>query len=89
MTEWLVFLVNMDMVRIDEKDILVVRGKYCQYSYSWNKFDPYVNVPDAPISPKLIQHLSSLFSIIVGYSRYKFNNLISLIFYKCIILIKN
>ena len=41
------------------------------------------------ISPKLIHHLSSLFTIIVGYTGYEFNNLISLIFFKCIILIEN
>ena len=81
--------VNVDMVRIEEKDILVVRGKFYQCSYSWNKYDPYGIRPDAPISPKLIHHISSLFSIIVGYSGYKFNNLISLIFYKYIILIEN
>ena len=73
------------MVRIEEKDILVVSGKYCQCS--WNKYHPYGIGPDSTISPKLIHHLSSLFSIIVSYSGYKFNNLISQIFYKCIILI--
>ena len=41
------FCVNVGMVQIDEKDILVVRGKYCQCSYSWNKFDPYGIGPDA------------------------------------------
>ena len=81
------FCVNVDMVRIEEMDIFVVRGNYCQCSYYRNKYDPYGIGPDAPIYSKLIHHLSSLFSIIVGYSGYKFNNLISLIFYKCIILI--
>ena len=65
---------------IVEKEILVVRGYNCQYSYYWNKYDPYGIGPVAPISPKLIHQLSSLFSIIVGYYGYKFNNLISLIF---------
>ena len=50
---------------------------------------PYGIGPDAPISPKLILHISPLFSIIVGYSGYKFNNVISLLFYKCIIIIEN
>ena len=88
-------VINVDMVyiyiRIEENNIclLVVEVKYFQYSYSWNKYDPYGIGLDAPISQKLIHHLSSLFSIIVGYSGYIFNNLISLIFYKCIILIEN
>ena len=77
------------MVSIEERDILVVRDNYCQCSYSWNKYDPYGIGHDAPISPKLINHLYSLFSISVGYSGYTFNNLIFLIFYKCIFLIEN
>ena len=29
-----------------EKDIRVVRGKYCQCTYSWNTYDPYGIGPD-------------------------------------------
>ena len=37
MTDWLMFCVNVGIVRIGERDILVVIGKYCQSSYSYNK----------------------------------------------------
>ena len=59
------FCVNVDMVRIDEKDILLVRGNYYHCSYSWKKYGSYGIGPDAPISPKLIHHLSSLFQLLL------------------------
>ena len=75
MTEWLMLLCQCGYgIYIEEKDILVVRGKYWQCSYSWNTYDPYGIGPVAPISPKFIHHLSSLCLIIVGYSG---NNLIN------------
>ena len=47
MTGWLMFCVNVGMVRIEEKDILVLGGKYCQCSYYWNKYDPVCGIgPD-------------------------------------------